>query len=64
MRRGNRNHHAVIGAANLQGQIIARNLIIHFLAAMGATQGSFDERYGIVRSQRQAKRQQGCLRVA
>ena len=64
MRRGNRNHHAVVGAANLQGQIITRDLVIDLLAAMFTAQGGFDERHGVVCQQRQAKGKQRRLGIA
>src|SRR5262249_4798109 len=35
MWRRNRHHHAVVGTAHLQGQIIARDLVIDLLAAVG-----------------------------
>jgi hypothetical protein len=58
MWRGNGNHHAVVGTANLQGQIIARDLVIDLLAAVGTAQGRLDERHGVVCQQGQAKRKQ------
>ena len=64
MWRGNGNHHAVVGTANLQGQIIARDLVIDLLAAVGTAQGRLDERHGVVCQQGQAKRKQRGFGIA
>jgi hypothetical protein len=57
--RWNGNHHPVVGAADFQGQLITRDLIVDFLAAMFAAQRGFDQRYRIVSQQSQAKGKQG-----
>ena len=64
MRRGNRNHHAVVGPANFQGEIIARDLVIDLLATMRTAQGRFDKRHRVVRQQRQAKGKQRRFGIA
>ena len=60
MRRGNRNHHAIVGAANFQGQIITRGIHVkrdnrqsiayseELIFPISATLQSTDRHHGIV----------------
>ena len=51
-----RHHHAVVGLADLQRQIIAGHVIVALGLPMNTASRGFDDRNGVVRDQRQAER--------
>jgi len=58
VQRGNRDHHAVVGAADFQRQVVARDLVSHDLFAVGRPQRGLQHRDGVERQERQAEREQ------
>ena len=61
---GYRDHHAVIGALHMPGQVVAGDLIGNLMLTVDAAQGGFDDGQDIVGDQRHAEAEECGFGVA